>query len=177
VLVDADDRMSGAGVPGGGGGAMELDVEDDPEGEDVHRIDWVSMGDVVVRLQQAVEARAEGPTRTLVRVLVELATGELGEEVDGWWLLLRTPKSIRAMKRHRIKLEACRRRMRRLVRLLCGRSEVEEILYRAIADGDARTLNGYAMRYFVDRQDYLSASTCRSRVKQWRDDEFRLPND
>jgi hypothetical protein len=66
--------------------------------------------------------------------------------------------------------------MRRLVRLLCGRSEVEKILYRAIADGDARTLNGYAMRYFVDRQDYLSASTCRSRVKQWRDDEFRLPN-
>jgi hypothetical protein len=33
-------------------------------------------------LQQAVEARAEGPTRTLVRLLVELATGELGEEVD-----------------------------------------------------------------------------------------------
>lgn len=66
--------------------------------------------------------------------------------------------------------------MRRLVWLCFGPSEVEEILYRAIADEDARTLNGYAMRHFVDRQDYLAASTCRSRVKQWREDEFRLPN-
>jgi hypothetical protein len=55
-------------------------------------------------------------------------------------------------------------------------SEVEEILYRAIADEDVRTLNGYAMRHFVDKQDYLSATVCRARVKSWRDDEFRLPN-
>lgn len=48
-------------------------------------------------------------------------------------------------------------------------------LHRATLDDDRRTLNGYAMRHFVESQDYASADVCRMRIPSWTDDEFRVP--
>lgn len=51
---------------------------------------------------------------------------------------------------------------------------IVSILMDAIARGDTHALNGYAMRYFAKRQEWIKASTCREVVKSWKTEEFWL---